>query len=224
MAAVCCARPCGTGGAISLGRRASPPAAETSSASLLIVLGVVSILSGDLVGGVWRILIGMFLRGAASASYQEVLTRNVLETLPVSRVMTRQPIAASPDVSIASFIEDFIYRHHHRAFPVTAQGRLIGTVGTEQIAEIDRAAWPTTPIAQIMVHTQPDDVTSPAADTLDALAQMRRSGRSRLWVVEQDELVGVLSLHDVLELLSAKLELEQTRGRQSPGSHQAGRP
>ncbi len=127
---------------------------------LLIVLGVISILSGNLVGGVWRILIGMFLRGAASASYQEVLTKNVLQSLPVSRVMTRQPIAASPDVSIATFIEDFIYRHHHRAFPVTSQGRLVGSVGTEQIAAIDRAAWSTTPIAQIMVPTQPGDVTS----------------------------------------------------------------
>lgn len=189
----------------------------------LIALGVISILTGNLIGGIWRILIGMFLRGAAAASYQEVLTRNTLESLPVSRVMTRQPIAASPDVSIATFIEDFIYRHHHRAFPVTSQGRLVGSVGTEQIAAIDRAAWSTTPIAQIMVPAQPSEVTSPEADTLAALAQMRRSGRSRLWVVDQGQFVGVLSLHDVLELLSAKLELEHTQTRRSAAPGQARR-
>ena len=185
---------------------------------VLIVLGVVGILSGNLVGGVWRILIGMFLRGAAAASYQEVLTRNALDSLPVSRIMTQQPITASPNISIASFIEDFIYRHHHRTFPVTSQGRLIGTVGTEQIAEIDRTAWPLTPIAQIMVKTQPDDVVTPDADTLSALAQMRRTGRSRLWVVDQGQLVGVLSLHDVLEVLSAILELKQTQLDRSDAS------
>lgn len=185
---------------------------------VLIVLGVVSILSGNLIGGVWRILIGMFLRGAATASYQEVLTRNTLDSLTVSRIMTRQPIAASPNVSIASFIEDFIYRYHHRTFPITSQGRLIGTVGTEQIAKIDHTAWPMTPIAQIMVKTQPDDVATPDTDTLAALAQMRRTGRSRLWVVDQGQLVGVLSLRDVLELLSATLELKQTRLGQSTTS------
>ena len=191
---------------------------------VLIVLGVVSILSGDLVGGVWRILIGMFLRGAATASYQEILTRNALDSQPVSRIMTQQPIAASPNVSITSFIEDFIYRHHHRTFPVTSQGRLIGMVGTEQIAAIDRTTWPLTPIAQIMVKPQADDVVAPDTDTLSALSQMRRTGRRRLWVVDQGQLVGILSLHDVLELLSTTLALKQTRLGRSTTSHQRGAP
>ncbi len=189
----------------------------------LIVLGVISILTGNLVGGIWRILIGMFLRGAAGASYQEVLTRKALESLPVSRVMTQQPIAVSPQTSITSLVEDFIYRHHHRTFPVASQGNLIGMVGTEQVAAIDREAWPMTPVGQIMVPTNRDDVVSPEMDALAALAQMRRSGHSRLYVVEQGRLVGILSLHDVLALLSAKLELEQKRTGEPAAPSQARR-
>lgn len=190
----------------------------------LIVLGVISIMTGNLVGGIWRILIGMFLRSAAGASYQQVLTRNVLETLPVSRVMTRQPIAVSPNVSIADFIENFIYGHHHRCFPVTSDETLIGIVGTSQVTEIDRAEWPTTPVHHIMLAPRPDEVVGPEADALAALAQMQRSGYSRLWVVDHGRLVGVLSLHDVLELLSAKLEIEQSRTDRPVESHHAGRP
>jgi len=176
--------------------------------TMLIVLGVFGVMTGDFIGGMWRFLIGMFLRGAAAASYGEMIARTALEGVPISRVMNRDPIAVVPNISIAAFIDDFVYRHHHRSFPVTRQGLLAGCVGTEQAAKIDRSAWSTTPVERIMAPCGPEDVVGPKADALAALAQMRRSGRSRLWVVEEGRLVGVLSLHDMLELLAVKLELE----------------
>jgi Zn-dependent protease len=200
----------------------------------LIVLGVIGVMTGDFIGGMWRFLIGMFLRGAAAASYQETIARTALEGVPVLQVMNPEPIAVPPDVSIAAFIEDFVYRYHHRSFPVARRGVLAGAVGTEQAAKIDRSAWPTTPVERIAVPCKAEDVVGPQADALGALAQMRRSGRSRLWVVEQGRLVGVLSLRDMLELLAAKIELEGEAGRtpRRPGgsateptrSSQSGRP
>ncbi len=178
---------------------------------VLIVLGVVDVMTGDFIGGMWRFLIGMFLRSAAQAGYQEAVARTALEGVPIFQVMNREPIAVGPDVSVAAFIEDFVYRHHHRLFPVSRQGLLAGYVGTEQAAKIDRSAWPVTPVEQIMVPCKAEDIVAPEADALAALAQMRRSGRGRLWVVEQGRLVGILSLHDMLELLSARLELEADR-------------
>lgn len=185
---------------------------------LLIALGVISVITGNFIGGMWRFLIGMFLRSAAAASYREVIARTALEGVPVSRVMTSQPVAVPPNVSIAALIEDFVYRYHHRCFPVTSNGILIGSVGTEQAAKIDRAAWTTTRVEQIMIRQQPEDVVAPEIDALAALAQMRHSGKSRLWVVEQGRLVGILSLRDVAQLLSTQLELEQSRIQQSSAS------
>ena len=178
---------------------------------VLIVLGVFDVMTGNFIGGMWRFLIGMFLRGAAEASYREVIARTALEGVPVSQIMTREPIAVAPDLSIAAFIEEFVYRYHHRSFPITRQDLLAGYVGTEQAARIDRSAWSTTPIGRIMVPCQAADVIASDTDALAALGQMRRGGRSRLWVVEDGRLVGVLSLRDMLELLAAKLELEGSR-------------
>src|SRR3989337_1679471 len=53
----------------------------------LILLGVVSIARGSFIAGFWQFLIGMFLRGAAMASYQQLLTRQSLEGEPVRRFM-----------------------------------------------------------------------------------------------------------------------------------------
>jgi len=183
---------------------------------LLMVFGVFGVITGDFIGGMWRFLIGLFLKGAADASYREVIARTALQGVLVAQVMTPDPISVTPETSVESFIEDFVYRYHHRVFPVTRDGAFLGCVGTEQAATIAREAWPTTLIAWIMQPCAAEDTISPGKDAIAALAQMRRAGRTRLWVVEGGRLVGVLSLRDMLELLSTKLELEGN-GRASRG-------
>ena len=46
-------------------------------------------------------------------------------------------------------------------------------------------------------------------DAIRALALMRRTGGSRLVVVEDDRLAGVVSLKDMLEFLSLKVDLDE---------------
>jgi hypothetical protein len=82
---------------------------------LLIVLGVIDVVRGDFVGGVWLSLICLFLRGAASATYQQTLARQILGGQPVSRFMNRRPIIVPPDLSVREFVEDYVYRHHQRS-------------------------------------------------------------------------------------------------------------
>lgn len=180
---------------------------------MLIAFGLLSVMTGDFIGGMWRFLVGMFLRDAAAMSYRDTLARAALQGVPISRLMTRQPISVPPDTSVASFIEEFFYRYHHRSFPVTRDDTLVGCVGTEQAARIDRSDWPNVWVERIMLKCRAEEVVDAEADARAALMRMRRYGQSRLWVVREGRLVGVLSLSDILELLSTKLELEA--GRQS---------
>jgi Zn-dependent protease len=46
---------------------------------LLVMLGIVSFLAGNFIGGMWWFLIGLFIRGAAIASYQHLLTQLALK-------------------------------------------------------------------------------------------------------------------------------------------------
>jgi Zn-dependent protease/predicted transcriptional regulator len=174
---------------------------------LLIVLGVFEILRGDFIGGMWRFLIGLFLRNAAGSAYQQTVARRTLGGLTVAQLMTPDPITAPPDISITDFIESYVYRHHHRQFPVARDGTLLGIIGTRQAASLERAAWPSTAVAEAMVPYSPEDTIGPEAAALDALTQMARSGRSCLYVLSGGRLIGVLSLRDLTDLLSVKLEL-----------------
>ena len=178
----------------------------------LLLWGIWGVVTGDVIGGLWRFLIGSFLRNAAAASFQQVTMRQVLSGMPVRAVMSAPPITVEPGQSIAGLIEAYVYRYHHSSFPVVRQGRLVGEAGIPQAAAINRSLWPDTQVGQVATPVDPGDIVAPDTDVLAALERMRRRDRGRLFVVEDGALVGVVSLRDLIDYLTVRRELEsQTR-------------
>ena len=174
---------------------------------LLMVLGVIGVLRGDFVGGMWQFLIGLFLRAAASSGYQQTMAQRLLAGISVAQVMTPDPISVPPDLSIDRFVEDCLYRYHHREFPVTRNGLLQGRIGIKRVTGVDRSRWAYTRVADIAQGCTPEDTIAPETGALEAIAQMAGFGRTHLFVVRDGRLIGVVSQRDLMELLSVKLEL-----------------
>jgi len=176
---------------------------------LLIILGVIQIFRGNFVGGMWWFLIGMFLQGAAKASYQQLITRKALEGEPIRRFMKTDPVTVSPTVSLEHLVEDYIYKYHFKMFPVVEDSdRLLGCVTTKQVKEIPREDWNRKTVGEVASQCSPENTIEPQADAMKAISIMNRTGNSRLMVVEGGHLVGIIALKDLLELLSLKVELE----------------
>jgi Zn-dependent protease len=175
---------------------------------VLIILGITNVLAGNPIGGLWWFMIGMFLRMAAQGSYRQVLTKRALEGEKVSRFMGREPVSVPASITVREMVEDYVYKFHFKMYPVTEQGRLAGCISTKDIKKIPAHEWETRTVAEFMNRCSLDNTIGPDADAVDALAKMRRSGNSRLMVVEGDELVGILSLKDVLSFLALKIDLE----------------
>lgn len=174
----------------------------------LIFIGLFNVLRGNFIGGVWQFLIGMFLRAAAQMSYQQLLARQALEGEPVSRFMKSDPVTVSPSMSLAQLIDDYIYRHQHKMFPVVRNGELAGCIDLDQVKEIPRDEWAYRTVGEVAKTCAVENTISPDAEAMKALSKMSRTRRSRLLVVENGRLVGVLSLKDLLSYLSRKMELE----------------
>ena len=174
----------------------------------LIVLGVFRLLAGNFVGGMWFGLIGLFIHSAAKMSYQQLITRKALEGEPLKRFMNSNPVTVPPATTIEKLVQDYIYRHHFKFFPVTSNGRLIGCITTRQVKEIPREEWPRKKVGELAVECSAHNTIAPEADAVRALSAMRRNNASRLMVVENDRLVGIIALKDMLEFLSLKVELD----------------
>jgi Zn-dependent protease/CBS domain-containing protein len=174
----------------------------------LMVLGGLRVLLGDLLGGVWFFLIGMFLRRAADASYQQVVVRGALEHETVKKFMTVGPVSVRPDLTLAEFLDSYVYRYHHKLFPVQDNGRLLGLISTEQLRGVPRAEWPSRSVGAVTVPLSEAVTVTPDTAAMQALGRMRQTGRSRLLVVDDGKLAGILSVRDLLDFLALKVELE----------------
>jgi Zn-dependent protease/CBS domain-containing protein len=174
----------------------------------LIFLGVLQFIGGNVIGGAWMFLIGMFLRSAAQMSYQQLLVRKALEGEPVRRFMNPDPVTVPDSLTVAQLVDDYIYKYHYKMFPVMAGDKLTGCITTRQVKEIPREAWDRETIREAASPCSEENTISPDTDAIKALAMMNQTGQSRLLVVENGRLVGLVSLKDLLDFFSLKVELE----------------
>jgi Zn-dependent protease/CBS domain-containing protein len=180
---------------------------------LLIAMGVIQFFSGNLIGGIWWFMIGMFLQNAARMSYQQLLTRQALEGETVGSLMIADPVTVSPAISIKELVEDYIYKHHFKMFPVVAGERLVGCINTRLVRQLPREQWSVKTVGEIANACSEENTVGPDTDVVKALSLMNRTGNSRLMVVEDGKLLGLIALKDIMNFLSIKLDLDQY-GRQ----------
>jgi Zn-dependent protease len=175
----------------------------------LIAVGLLNVVFGNLIGGVWQFLIGMFLRNAAQASYRQVLVRRALEGETVARFMKKDPVTAPASLSLRDLVEDYIFAYHFKMYPVMEGGELVGCITTRQVKDVPREEWDRRTVGEVANRCSAENTVGPDMDAVKALSVMSRSGNSRLLVVDRGRLVGVITLKDIMGFLAVKLDLDE---------------
>ncbi|MPZ11398.1 MAG: CBS domain-containing protein [Kiloniellaceae bacterium] len=191
-------------------RQATRVAANAGKAFglLLMALGLFSVITGNFIGGMWWFLIGLFVRGAAASSYQQMLSRSLFAGEPVRRFMTHDTVAVPPELPLDRFVQNYVYEHHHDLFPVVSGQRLLGCISVRQLKAEPREKWPYLMVGKLMMPCTEENTVDPGMDAIEAMALMNRTGSSRLIVAVGDRLVGIVVLKDMMELFSLKMDLE----------------
>lgn len=180
----------------------------TGLGTLFIILGIVSIITGNFIGGLWWALIGMFLRNAASLSYQQLTLRNALEGEKVKRFMKPSPVTITSSISVQDLVENYFYHYHYKMFPVLDNSNLLGCVTAHNVKNIPKEDWAKTSAKEITSKCTPENTIDLNTDAIKALTLMNLTGNSRLMVLDNSRLVGILTLKDMMKFLSVKLDLE----------------
>jgi Zn-dependent protease/CBS domain-containing protein len=178
----------------------------------MIFMGILSFFTGNLIGGIWWFLIGLFLRNASQMSYRQVLIRRALEGEHVRRFMKPDVVTVNPSTSLEELLHGYVYRHHFKMYPVVENGKLLGVVSLPQLKEIPRDEWSKRTVGEIAERCTDGNTIDPNADAVSALERMGQSKNSRLVVVAGGKVVGILALKDMLDFLSIKLDFEPTSG------------
>jgi predicted transcriptional regulator len=122
--------------------------------------------------------------------------------------MKSDPVTVSASISVEDLVEDYIYKHHFKMYPVVENERLLGCVTLSQVKTIPKEKRRDHKVRELTEACSEKNTIGPDEDAMKALTTMRKTNSSRLMVVEGDRLVGVITLKDMMGLLSLKIDLE----------------
>jgi len=179
---------------------------------ILVFIGAIRFISGNIIGGIWLFLIGMFLRGASRSALTQLTLQQAFQGERVRKYMKDDPVTVSPDISVQDFVEDYVFKYHFKMFPVVDGGRLAGCATLNQVKGIPREEWTRRRVSELSAACSKENTVSADDQVLTALGQMSRTNASRLIVVDGEKLVGVITLKDIMKVLSLKAELEEEAG------------
>lgn len=168
---------------------------------LLMAVGLWQILGGNVVGGAWWLVIGLFVRAAAAHAYGQQVAKSRRDGLGITRLMA-PPVALAVDMAVDQALR-VVERQPHGSYPVVdGDGRLLGCVDTAILAaRSDRR------IGEVMSPCLAAGIIGEGSDAAQALARMQRSGRTRLMVTRDGRLVGMLALADLLPELAIRASI-----------------
>lgn len=172
----------------------------------LIVFGIILLLIGNILGGIWMAFIGWFLSSAAEASRQEVMVREHLSGVRVKDVMNPGLECINPQLSVDDVIRDIFFQRGRRAVPVCQDDNLLGIITLTDIRDLPQSKWEHTPVGEIMTRS-PLHTVDTDDDLSSALKLLAEYALNQVPVLSGGRLVGLLSRADVIRYLQLSREL-----------------
>lgn len=170
-------------------------------------LGVFAAFTGTVAAGLWPILIGLFVLATSRAALTQLETRSALDGRTVADLMTRHPRTAYPEQTLSDIVNRVFLEHGVSFAPVVEDGVLLGYVDLSIIRKIDRENWTTTTVDDVIESTSPENTVPSSLAGLDLMTLMFTTGRRKFIVADRTELIGVITLSDVLAHLTVFREV-----------------
>jgi Zn-dependent protease len=174
----------------------------------LMILGGLQIFAGFLIGGLWLIFIGIFLKGIAEGGYQQVVIRQSLEGVATARVMVHEVVSVPPELPVSQLIADYFLHYGYKGFPVLEGSKVVGIVSLNDVKEVPEEEQRTRNVGQVMTPMDDRFAISPDISLAEALKKMAQFEVSRLLVMRDGQMIGMITKTGLLRFLEIKRVLE----------------
>ncbi|MBI3536851.1 MAG: site-2 protease family protein [Chloroflexi bacterium] len=175
-------------------RRATLWACRGGQIIALILGGVGAFLilrEGNL-GGIWYGLIAFFLWNAARDSYQQMLFREAVKNIPISKIMTRDFSQVSADASLQHFVDGYLLPNREQTFVVEQDGAAVGIIAHADLQRAPRGQWGAYRVKDVMTPLANAPKIAVDQTATAALAQFARAETEEIAVVQGAQIVGFI--------------------------------
>jgi Zn-dependent protease len=172
---------------------------------MMVGLGLLLLLRGSLIGGVWLAFIGVFLSQAARSAEAQAAFAGRIEGLRVADVMDAEPVAIPEALTLDRALDEFFLRYGWPWFPVVdGAGRLVGIVSREAVdgAGSERSLEP---VSSVMARLGPTSgMRARTEDALESVLSLDGLGRlGAIMAVDSDGVLrGIVTIDRVRRALA----------------------
>jgi Zn-dependent protease/CBS domain-containing protein len=165
----------------------------------LIALGVLQVVTGSGLNGVWLALIGWFVVSAATAEEQQAKLGGVMDGVTVGQVMTPGPVVLDGNLTVGDFVAQVALTERFSTYPlVDTDGRLTGLVTLNRVRAVPPELRATTRLREIACAPDEVPIAQPEDPLVELLERMQGCSDGRAVVVDNaGRVVGVVSPSDV---------------------------
>lgn len=179
----------------------------SSMGVFFIIFGFFNIFTGNFIGGLWLALIGIFVKGAADAGYQQLVSGNLLQGIKISEIMTRDLITVNASITVDRLVDDYFLKYRYNSYPVVSDDMFLGIVSIHDVKQIPREDWKEVNVSNILDAGIIDFCVHPDDDATLAMSRMVKNGLGRIPVIESGKLTGIVSNKDIMQIIKHKIDL-----------------
>lgn len=170
---------------------------------LLVIAGVIFLATKYALNGGVFIAMGFFLKSAAESGYDNAIQREILAGVRVRDIMTANPATIRDVTPLNLVVDDFFLSGHHVAYPVCdADGQFKGLLRLDFLKEAPRERWPYITAGDCVSENKGDELRiGPQEPAGRAMRLLLAPELSRLAVVDEGKLLGIVTRHDILHYI-----------------------
>ncbi len=176
-------------------------------AYILIFFGVFQAFSGRFLSGLWMVFIGFFLEQASKSSYQQLLLRQFLTGVKIADIMTKEIVSVDGNMFLKNLISDYFLKYRFSSYPVMDGERVAGLISIKNVKDIPSEKWDVTRVGEAMIPIGDSLVAGPEEEAVHVLNRMLKDSVSKVAVIKEGRLLGLLTLQDIMRLFKIKTDL-----------------
>lgn len=180
----------------------------------LIALGVVLLLTGFGIDGIWLGFIGWFLLNAARGESQDLQLEGILSKLRARDVMRQEFVSVSPALSVQQAVDDYMVGKGERAVVVANERGVLGILTVTDVGRVARTAWANTPVQTVMTPRAEVVTVSADANARDVLVIIAQKRLNQVPVIEEGRMIGLITRQELLD----RIQLAETLAPDAPVS------
>jgi Zn-dependent protease/predicted transcriptional regulator len=136
-----------------------------------------------------------------ASPYEQVALRDKLSGVKARNVMAQQCVAVPGDLPMTNLVQDYVLGAGYNCFFVTENGRIKGVITLENIRRASRDIRGALTTREVMTPVDAPVQARPDEEMMDLLQRMDEENVNQLPVIEDGNLLGVITRDNLLEYL-----------------------